>query len=467
MLFNSFIFLFGFLPCVLVGRWFLPGKTLRLAFLTGASWFFYAWWDWRYLPVLILATSVDYVAGLWISRTEDEARRRLLLAASLGTNVGILAYFKYAGFFVETLNGIGSGLGLPPDIATLHIVLPIGISFYTFNSMSYTIDIFRRRIEPTRSILEYTTFVALFPHLIAGPIVRFTDLASQLRRLTPRLTSRYAALGAFFLSCGLVKKLLIADQLHPVRQPPVLEPRAPRRAHGLGRRGRLLAAALLRLLGLLGHGRRAGLAARLPLPAELRLALQGREHLGLLASLAHEPVQLVPRLPVHPPRRLQKRRPADRPQPRRSPCSSPGSGTAPPGRSSIWGLLHGFFLAGHAVLRKAGLTPPWVWLNRLVTFLLVCALFVIFRSLSVRVAGDILGAMIGLNGLDSSAQISALLPGTFAIALVALIVFVNVAPNTWQIKLRPRVWQGMAAGIGAAIAIMTISQPHPFIYFQF
>ncbi len=81
--------------------------------------------------------------------------------------------------------------------------------------MSYTIDIFRRRIEPTRSILEYTTFVALFPHLIAGPIVRFTDLASQLRRLTPRLTSRYAALGAFFLSCGLVKKLLIADQLHP------------------------------------------------------------------------------------------------------------------------------------------------------------------------------------------------------------------------------------------------------------
>src|SRR5215471_16738659 len=215
MLFNSFIFLFGFLPCVLVGRWFLPGRTLRLAFLTGASWFFYAWWDWRYLPVLIGATSVDYVAGLWISRSEDERRRRLLLAASLTTNIGILAYFKYAGFFLDTLNGIGSGLGLPPDLATLHIVLPIGISFYTFNSMSYTIDIFRRRIEPTRNVLEYTTFVALFPHLIAGPIVRFADLGPQLRRLTPRLTSEAAARGAFFLSCGLVKKLLIADQLSP------------------------------------------------------------------------------------------------------------------------------------------------------------------------------------------------------------------------------------------------------------
>ena len=179
MLFNSYLFLFGFLPCVLAGWWLLRAKPLRLAFLTGASWFFYAWWDWRYLPVLIGATSVDYVAGLWIFRTEDERRRRLLLTASLTTNIGILVYFKYAGFFLDTLNGIGSGLGLPPDLATLHIVLPIGISFYTFNSMSYTIDVFRRRIEPTRNVLEYTTFVALFPHLIAGPIVRFTDLASS------------------------------------------------------------------------------------------------------------------------------------------------------------------------------------------------------------------------------------------------------------------------------------------------
>src|SRR5262249_32921209 len=202
MLFNSYVFLFGFLPLVLAGWWGLSRwKPLRLAFLTGASWFFYAWWDWRYLPVLIGATTVDYVAGQWIHGTEDEVRRRLLLAASMTTNIGILAYFKYAGFFFDSLNGIGSALGAKPGLPTLHIVLPIGISFYTFNSMSYTIDIFRRRVEPTRSVLEYTTFVGLFPHLIAGPIVRFTDLASQLKRLTPRLTSQYAALGAFFLSC--------------------------------------------------------------------------------------------------------------------------------------------------------------------------------------------------------------------------------------------------------------------------
>ena len=91
----------------------------------------------------------------------------------------------------------------------------------------------------------------------------------------------------------------------------------------------------------------------------------------------------------------------------------------------------------------------------------------IFRSLSLSVAGDILGSMFGLNGLDSAAQLEALLPVRFALMIAALVVFANVAPNTWQIKLRPRLWQGMAAGVGAALAIMTISQPHPFIYFQF
>src|SRR5207302_9807280 len=152
---------------------------------------------------------------LWIARTDDEARRRLLLAASLATNIGILAYFKYAGFFFDSLNGIGSVLGAKPELPSLHILLPIGISFYTFNSMSYTIDIFRRRVAPTRNVLEYTTFVGLFPHLIAGPIVRFTDLSDQLKQLTPRLSSETASRGMFFLPCGLVKKLLIAVQLNP------------------------------------------------------------------------------------------------------------------------------------------------------------------------------------------------------------------------------------------------------------
>jgi alginate O-acetyltransferase complex protein AlgI len=466
VLFNSYIFLFGFLPCVLAGWWLLPGKPLRLAFLTGASWFFYAWWDWRYLPVLILATSVDFVAGLWIASTDDERKRRALLVASLTTNVGILAYFKYAGFFLDTLNGIGSGIGLPPDIATLHIVLPIGISFYTFNSMSYTIDIFRRRIAPTRNVLEYTTFVSLFPHLIAGPIVRFTDLAGQLRRLTPRLTSRYAALGVFFLSCGLVKKLLIADQLHPY-----VSRLYSNHAH-LGVLTGWAAAvgySLQLYFDFSGYSDMAvGLAWLLgfrfpqnfnsPFKAENISDFWRRWHMSLSSWFRDYLF-----IPLGGSRRGVSRTVLNL----FVTMFLAGLWHGAAWTFVIWGLLHGVFLAAHALLRKAGLTPPWLWLNRTLTFLLVCALFVIFRSPSLGVAGDVLSSMAGLNGLDSSTALNALIPFRFALLLGALLVFVNLAPNTWQIHIKPRVWYGTATGIGAAVAVMTISQPHPFIYFQF
>jgi alginate O-acetyltransferase complex protein AlgI len=466
VLFNSYIFLFGFMPCVLVGWWTLRAKSLRLIFLTGSSWFFYAWWDWRYLPILLASTSVDYVAGLWIARSGEERRRRVLLAASLATNVGILAYFKYAGFFFGSLNGIGRAVGVSPHLPSLHIVLPIGISFYTFNSMSYTIDVFRRKVEPTRSLLEYTTFVGLFPHLIAGPIVRFTDLHRQLKRLTPRLTSRYAALGAFFLSCGLVKKLLIADQLHPY----VTRLYADHAHLGVLTGWAAAVGYSLQLyFDFSGYSDMAvGLAWLLgfrfpqnfnsPYKAEnisdfwrrwhMSLSSWFRDYLfiplgGSRRTLGRTTVNLVVTMFLA------------------------GLWHGAAWTFVVWGLVHGTFLGGHALLQRAGLTPGSVALNRVITFALVCGAFVIFRSPNLGTAGDVLSSMVGWGGLDSAAQLDALLPVKFGLLVAALLVFVNVAPNTWQIRVKPRVWQGMAAGIGAAVAIMTISQPHPFIYFQF
>ncbi len=467
MLFNSYVFLFAFLPAVLIGWWGLSRwKQPRLAFLTVASWFFYAWWDWRYLPVLIGATSIDFVAGRWIAATDDEPRRRLLLASSLATNVGILAYFKYSGFFFGSLNGIGSALGLGAPLPSLHVVLPIGISFYTFNSMSYTIDIFRRRVEPTRNPLEYTTFVGLFPHLIAGPIVRFTDLADQLKRLTPRLTSETAARGVFFLSCGLVKKLLIADQLNPY------------------------------VARLYGHHAQLGLvsgwAAAVGYSLQLYFDFSGYSDMAVgLAWL------LGFRFPQNFNSPFKAVNISDFWRRWHMSLSTwfrdylfiPLGGSQLGARRTVlnlvvtmflaglwhgaawtfvvWGLVHGLFLGSHAVLRRAGWTPSSAAVNRVLTFLLVCAAFVVFRSPSLPVARDVLSSMLGLHGLDARAQLDALLPTRFALLVAALLVFVNVAPNTWQIRLRPRVWQGMAAGIAAAVAVMSISQPHPFIYFQF
>ncbi|HZT93724.1 MAG TPA: MBOAT family O-acyltransferase [Gaiellaceae bacterium] len=467
MLFNSYAFLFAFLPAVLAGWWGLSRwRRPRLAFLTGASWFFYAWWDWRYLPVLIGATSIDYVAGLWIARSESETRRRFLLAASLTTNLGILAYFKFAGFFFGSLNGIGSTLGLGAPLPSLHILLPIGISFYTFNSMSYTIDIFRRRVEPTRDLLVYTTFVGLFPHLIAGPIVRFTDLADQLKRLTPRLTSETAARGAFLLSCGLVKKLLIADQLNPY-----VGRLYTAHAH-LGLASSWAAAvgySLQLYFDFSGYSDMAvGLAWLLgfrfpqnfnsPFKAvnisdfwrrwHMSLSSWFRDYLfiplgGSQRSARRTVLNLVVTMFLA------------------------GLWHGAAWTFVVWGLVHGFFLGSHAVLRRAGWTPRAVAVNRAVTFLLGCGAFVIFRSPSLGIAGDVLSSMLGLHGLDSSSQFAALVPFRFALLIGALLVFVNVAPNTWQIRLKPRVWQGMAAGLAAAIAVMTISQAHPFLYFQF
>ncbi|MGH3130220.1 MAG: MBOAT family O-acyltransferase [Gaiellaceae bacterium] len=466
MLFNSYTFLFGFLPPVLLGWWLLRPKNYRLAFLTLASWVFYAWWDWRFLPLMLFSTTVDYVAALAISGTDDERRRRLLLAASLSVNLGILAYFKYAGFFVESLDGIGRALGLPVDLPSLDILLPIGISFYTFNSMSYTIDVFRRKVEPTRNILEYTTFVALFPHLIAGPIVRFTDLARQLSRPVTTLTSRTAAIGLFFLSCGLVKKLLLADQL---------DPHVDRLFASPGDLGLVSAWAaavgysLQLYFDFSGYSDMAiGLAWLLgfrfpqnfnsPYKAQNISDFWRRWHMTLSSWIRDY---------IFIPLGGSRRGPARTVVILLVTMFLGGLWHGAAWTFVVWGLLHGVYLGGHAVLRRAGLTPSSVVLNRAITFALVVAAFVIFRAPNLDVAGTILSAMLGLGGIDSLGQLDALVPGRFALALVALLVFVNVAPNTWEIRVAPRVRYGLATGIAAAVAIMTIASPHPFIYFQF
>ncbi len=456
MLFNSYVFLFGFLPCVLIGRWALRTKNLRLLFLTLASWFFYAWWDWRFLPLMLSTTTVDYIAALAIHRTDVARRRNLWLIGSLTVNLGLLGYFKYAGFFFSSLNGIGRAVGAPVDLPSLHILLPIGISFYTFNSMSYTIDVWRRKVTPTRHVLEYTTFVALFPHLIAGPIVRFADLQPQLRLPRPKLTSEAAGIGCYFLVCGLVKKLLLADQLSPHVDRLFANP------HAFGFVGAWSAAigySLQLYFDFSGYSDMAvGLAWLIgfrfpqnfnsPYKAVNVSDFWRRWHMSLSAWFRDYLF-----IPLGGSQRGAKRTVLNLVVT----MFLAGLWHGAAWTFVVWGLVHGLFLGSHAVLRRAGLTPSSAALNRVVTFLLVCAAFVIFRSPSLGVAGDVLSSMLGLHGLDGPARLHALLPARFALSMAALLLFVNVATNTWQIRLRPRVWQGVAVGIAAAIAVMTIS----------
>jgi alginate O-acetyltransferase complex protein AlgI len=194
---------------------FLARGRLQILVCIIASYIFYGWWDWRFMALLATSTTVDYTLGRLIAAAPDPRRRRAWVAASVAMNLGFLGFFKYFNFFAESFAALAGNLGFTADWATLHIVLPIGISFYTFQSMSYTIDVYRRRIAPERDFLVFACFIALFPQLVAGPIVRAAWLLPQLHH-TKRF--RWANLmgGLEMVIMGFFLKLVVADNLAPV-----------------------------------------------------------------------------------------------------------------------------------------------------------------------------------------------------------------------------------------------------------
>jgi alginate O-acetyltransferase complex protein AlgI len=179
-------------------------------FLLLASYYFYAFWDWRFLGLILASTLCDWLVGLGLGRARAPRPRRLLLATSLGVNLGLLGFFKYYNFFVSGLAALLAPLGWHPG--TLEIVLPVGISFYTFQTLSYTIDVYRGRLAVCRDPLDFALFVGFFPQLVAGPIVRAADFLPQLAA-PRRLDWERAFLGFRQFTCGLFKKVFIADRL--------------------------------------------------------------------------------------------------------------------------------------------------------------------------------------------------------------------------------------------------------------
>ncbi|MBX2813553.1 MAG: MBOAT family protein [Myxococcales bacterium] len=176
-----------------------------------ASYFFYGCWDWRFLSLIILSTSVDYVAGIILDSGTETARKRALVV-SLSVNLGLLGVFKYLGFFIDSATYALNQLGFEASQPALHIVLPVGISFYTFQTMSYTIDVYRGKLQHTRNLLDFALFVAFFPQLVAGPIERAKHLLPILTK--PRtITVGEVSRGMFLILLGLMKKIAIADGL--------------------------------------------------------------------------------------------------------------------------------------------------------------------------------------------------------------------------------------------------------------
>ncbi len=224
MLFTEFRFLV-FFALTFSGVWLLRGNPARKLWLLLASYVFYAGWDPRFLLLLLVSTAGNFLAGAMIARENPPGGRRAWLIASLVLDLGLLAFFKYLDFFLDSTTSAFAALGIGIPTPVLAIALPVGISFFTFQTLSYTIDIYRRRIEATRSPLDFALFVALFPHLVAGPVVRASELLPQFASARRFADLRFRVSLGLFLA-GFVKKACIADRLGTIVDPVFAAPAA-------------------------------------------------------------------------------------------------------------------------------------------------------------------------------------------------------------------------------------------------
>ncbi|TAH42838.1 MAG: MBOAT family protein [Bacteroidetes bacterium] len=211
MVFSSSIFLFVFLPIVL-SIYFIAPQKYKNAILLLSSIFFYSWGAPKFIFVILLTTFLDFFLVRKLYDSESKLSRQVLLILSLSLNLGLLFYFKYSNFFIENINFFLKGFGIH-EIGWVKLVLPIGISFYTFESLTYVIDVYRRVHAPLKNFWEYQLYIILFPKLIAGPIIRYHDIADQIKDRQSRETTEYRINGLFRFIIGLAKKILIANVL--------------------------------------------------------------------------------------------------------------------------------------------------------------------------------------------------------------------------------------------------------------
>ncbi len=211
MLFHSIEFAF-FLPIVFILYWFVTNKKIKVqnTLLLIVSYIFYGWWDWRFLSLIAFSSFVDFFVGVKLKHTQNDKQRKLLLLISIIVNLGFLGFFKYFNFFAENFSQAFTLLGQPISVARLNIVLPVGISFYTFQTLSYSIDVYRRKLEPTTDIIAFFAFVSFFPQLVAGPIERATNLLPQFYKKR-EFDHNNAVDGMRQILWGLFKKVVIAD----------------------------------------------------------------------------------------------------------------------------------------------------------------------------------------------------------------------------------------------------------------
>ena len=468
MSFVEFRFLWFFLLLFIV-YWTMRDNTARKVWLLLCSYVFYAAWNWKFTFLLLGSTTVDYIVGRMLARCKSRGWRRLWIATSVGVNLGVLGFFKYFNFFVSSTSEFLAWLGLPASVNTLNIILPVGISFYTFHSMSYTIDVYRGRQRAISNFADLALFISFFPPLVAGPIIRATTFLPQLVSARKFADVDVRAAVLLFLS-GFIKKACIADGVAPIADRYFAHPAnfTPRSAW-IG----VLFYAIQIYCDFSGYTDMAIAAARLlgyQLPNNFRFPYFAqnvsdfwrRWHISLsswLRDYLYIPLggNRGPRWFVY-----------------RNIMITMLLGGLWHGAAwtfVIWGALHGIALLVHREWTRLTASLEWAtramrWLAWPITVYLVCVAWIFFRAHDLSRAGTILKQFVLFRGSGNEHF------HRWMLLVVAALAFIHWLNSRRWFAEPWRQWPApvFAAAYGCTVAVVLLFvPPHytPFIYFQF
>ncbi len=475
MLFNSIEFPIFFIVVIII--YYQLRCSGQNIFLLISSYFFYGWWDWRFCSLLIFSSVLDYMISHKISRSSDNFHRKNLLLLSIIGNLGVLGFFKYFNFFVGSSSLLLVKLGFHPDFATLNILLPVGISFYTFQTLAYTVDVYRKKLEPADDFITFALYVSFFPQLVAGPIERASRLLPQFSK-TRRFSYAQIRLGIPLILFGFFKKIVIADSMAPLVEFCFSNPSTVSRTDLLFG---IYAFAIQIYCDFSGYSDIARGVARL-----LRIELMNnfsapyfsrsitefwrRWHISLSSWLRD---YLYISLGGNRKNRIRTYL---------NLMLTMILGGLWHGASwafVIWGGLHGLYLAAHKLVLNEKKMQPHAWgqtgrlgvfndiLKMVLTFHLVCFSWLFFRTPTFDIAGQYLIGMI-----HNSGNLTLCKPVLMAgVALVLIDIGHRISDDYgWFLRL-PRYWRYAFAGCLVAGSVLSFGYhyrgPTPFIYFQF
>ena len=466
MLFNSVQFLLSF-SAFIVAYWLLPQRWRNLALFIG-SYVFYGMWDWRFLSLLAISTIVDFEVGRRLAEARPPTYRKLLLSLSMTVNLGMLGIFKYFNFFVDNFVDLLDRVGLAPNTPLLQVLLPVGISFYTFQTMSYTIDAYRGQIAPVRRFVDFATYVSYFPQLVAGPIERARVLLPQITADQRSLSTESVGSGLGLVLMGLVKKVVLADGVAAVADRLYDDPAGASTitallgivAFSLQIYGDFagytdIARGVSRLLGIelslnfsqpylarniTEFWRRWHISLSNWLRDYLYISLGGNRK-GTLRTYAHLMITML----------------------------LGGLWHGASWNFVVWGGLHGLYLVVHKLTRKGVVSPQapaWRDVPAIaVTFSVVSLTWIFFRSPDFSTSFEVIRALARPGDWS---QADALLVALATLGALALDLASRRRWFTYQLIVnRPAAAGAMSMAALLAIVMFSGDAPRPFVYFQF